>query len=276
MKQKGLPFHKIQGAGNDAIVFFRKDLKRSSRQKPAFLQKMAHRQLGIGTDQFVEVVSLKPLAVQIWNSDGSTAEMCANGTRSFLFLAEQMGWLGKKIPREVPIQVSGKGYRANKIRGGYELCLGRPELGAPEALEVGGFHVPFRPVSTGNPHAVILHGREAGQWQSPSDFSFLRFGPVIETHARFPKRTNVEFVRSWKLEGRKVRARVEAWERGAGATLSCGSGAVAVAAVLRDLTGAEECVVEMNQFELRIRFEGDQAFLSGPCALVAKGEYFSS
>jgi diaminopimelate epimerase len=100
-------------------------------------------------------------------------------------------------------------------------------------------------------------------------------GPKIERHTRFPRRTNVEFVRAWKKEDGICRARVEAWERGAGATLSCGSGAVAVAALLHKLGQGNHFVIAMTDFELRIRFEGEQAFLSGPCALVAEGRYFS-
>jgi diaminopimelate epimerase len=268
---KGLPFYKLQGAGNDLIVFFRKDFK--LRNKAEGLRRMAHRQLGLGTDQFAEVVSRRPLAIQIWNSDGSTAEMCANGSRSFLFLAAKMGWISKTA-KQVELRISGREYSANRLKHGYELGLGVPVVGALEQLAVGGFRIPFTPVTTGNPHAVILHGNVAGAWMEPAGFSYKILGPEIETHRRFPAKTNVEFVRSWKLESGECIARVEAWERGAGATLSCGSGAVAVAAVLRKKTGASFFRIQMTDFELQVRFEGDQAFLSGPCALVASGTYF--
>lgn len=269
----GLPFFKLQGAGNDVIVFFRKDLRRSGAAKAAFLKQMAHRQLGIGTDQFVEVLSLRPLAVQIWNADGSTAEMCANGTRSFLFLAAAEGWIDKKKKR-IEIEVSGRDYSANRITKGYELCLGAAEIGTGERLSVGTGKIPFYPVSTGNPHCVIVCGGAEGEWAVPPEFSYTELGPRIETAPRFPKRTNVEFVRSLQVKNGICMVSVEAWERGAGATLSCGSGAVAVAALLRSLGHGSRFVVKMTSFELRIRFEGDQAFLSGPCALVAKGEYY--
>lgn len=268
---KGLPFYKLQGAGNDLIVFFKKDAP--SRNKPEFLRRMAHRQLGVGTDQFAEILSLKPLSIQIWNSDGSTAEMCANGSRCFLFLAARMGWIAKTA-KQVALKVSGKSYAANRLKHGYELCLGAPVIEPAETLVVEGLRLPFTPVTTGNPHAVILHGANVNEWREPTDFSFLRLGPEIEKHRRFPAKTNVEFVRSWKTEGEECTAVVEAWERGAGATMSCGSGAVAVAAVLRKKLRVNLVRVRMTEFELQVRFEGDQAFLSGPCALVASGTYF--
>ncbi|MGZ3692890.1 MAG: diaminopimelate epimerase [Bdellovibrionota bacterium] len=270
---KGLPFYKLQGAGNDAIVFFKKDLRRNGAKKTAFLRQMAHRQLGIGTDQFVEVLSLKPLSVQIWNGDGSTAEMCANGTRSFLYLAAEQGWVDPK-KQKISIRVSGQNYTANRIKLGYELCLGTPQIGELETLALGKDKIPFHPVSTGNPHAVILCGEGSGYWSPPTDFSYTLHGPQIESAPRFPKKTNVEYVRSVSKMGRDSVVRVEAWERGAGATLSCGSGAVAVAALLRSQGQGNSFKIKMTDFELQVRFEGDQAFLSGPCALVAKGEYY--
>lgn len=271
---KGLPFYKLQGAGNDVVVFFRKHLPRARRAKAAFLRRMAHRQLGIGTDQFVEVISLRPLAVQIWNADGSTAEMCANGTRSFLFLAAAEKWVNARSA-ELSLLVSGKGYHANRLGTGYELCLGKPQIGELESIILGEERIPFRAVSTGNPHAVIFHGAKDGEWKEPLDFSYVAYGPRIETHARFPKKTNVEFVRRLEKIGSRTQVHVQAWERGAGATLSCGSGAVAVAAAVRRLQGGDSFVVKMTDYELQVRFEGDQAFLSGPCALVAKGEYYA-
>lgn len=270
---QGLSFYKLQGAGNDVIVFFRKDLRRTGKAKAEFLRRMAHRQLGIGTDQFVEVISLRPLKTQIWNADGSTAEMCANGTRSFLFLAAAEGWVDAK-ESSIPVWVSGREYSANRIRGGYELCLGAAVIGKLEALSLAGQKIPFYPVSTGNPHCVILCGKGAGKWDASEDFSYTGLGPIIERASRFPNRTNVEFVRKISKKGGFTRVEVEAWERGAGATLSCGSGAVAVAAVLKSLNLGKSFTVCMTSFELQIRFEGDQGFLSGPCALVAKGEYF--
>lgn len=267
----GIPFYKLHGAGNDILVVFAKDLPRNG--KAAFLRRMAHRQLGVGCDQIVEVLSLKELAVQIWNQDGSKAEMCANGSRVFLFLAAEEGWV---LPRAktVPIKISGGHYEGRKVKGGYELCLGVPRVAGFERLSVANESIPYHEANVGNPHAVILCGKGRGEWAVPQDFDFKAFGPRIETHPHFPLKTNVEFVRSWKVKAKKVSALVDVWERGAGPTLSCGSGAVATAAVLRSLSGATEATITMNGFDLQVRFEGDKAYLSGPCTLVAKGQYF--
>lgn len=270
--KQGSRFYKLHGAGNDLLVIDSSELP--LRNKAAFVRRIAHRQLGIGCDQVAEVLSRKPLSIQIWNNDGTRAEMCANGSRTFLFLAARLGWLDPKAKR-VPLRVSGGQYEGQRTSSGnYELGLGAPKVGDAETLLLGKEQIPFRTVTTGNPHAVIwLTG--PGAWAEPRDFDFKTYGPRIEQHWRFPRRTNVEFVRSLRLGGTTATLFVEAWERGAGATLSCGSGAVAVAAVVRLRYPHLRVVkVRMTEFELRIRFEGERAFLSGPCALVAEGMHF--
>ena len=81
--RQGTRFHKLHGAGNDLLVLTSSELPKAN--KAAFIRRIAHRQLGIGCDQIMEVLSKKPLAIQVWNQDGSKAEMCANGSRTFLF-----------------------------------------------------------------------------------------------------------------------------------------------------------------------------------------------
>jgi diaminopimelate epimerase len=270
--RQGTRFFKLHGAGNDLLVVDTEHLPR--KNKAAFVRRLAHRQLGLGCDQLAEVLSRKPLAIQIWNNDGTRAEMCANGSRTFLFLAALQGWLNPEAER-VPLEVSGGKYEGVRTSpGNYELSLGEPEIEPARTLKLGSEKIPYTPVRTGNPHAVVWMAGGEG-WTKPRDFDFRGYGPRIETHSAFPRRTNVEFVRSLRKSGKTAEVFVEAWERGAGATLSCGSGAVAVAAVVRRRNpGIERVKVRMTDFELRIRFEGDRAFLSGPCALVAEGRYF--
>jgi diaminopimelate epimerase len=269
--RQGSRFYKLHGAGNDILVLPTEGMPK--RGKAEFVRKVSHRHLGIGCDQVVEVLSTRPLAIQIWNGDGTQAEMCANGTRCFLFLAAAKGWFSSKL-KEVPLHVSGKPYTAFKGKGGYELCLGEPEIDSLESLSLDRESIPFWPVRTGNPHAVILTTSHKLGWAPPSSFCYREFGAKIEVHARFPKKTNVEFIRTLEQKGNSALVRVEAWERGAGATLSCGTGAVAAAAVVRGLTGVSLVEVAMTLFQLRVRFEGERAFLSGPSALVAEGTYF--
>jgi diaminopimelate epimerase len=268
---KAVPFFKLHGAGNDILVLFAKDLPKVG--KPEAIRQVAHRQLGVGCDQIVEVLSLKPLAVQIWNQDGTKAEMCANGTRVFLFLAAKEGWISPRAIM-VPIEISGQKYQARNTKNGYELCLGVPMLEGLDRLPVENESIPFHEVVVGNPHAVILTGSSRGQWIVPADFDFRYFGPRIEKHARFPSKTNVEFVRKVSKKGKVATVLVDTWERGAGATLSCGSGAVAVGAVIRSLHKVDRINVVMSGFVLQVRFEGEKAFLSGPCTLVAAGNYY--
>lgn len=267
-----LPFYKIHGAGNDLLVFQSKDLRLPAGRKPAFLREMAHRQLGVGADQIIEVLARDPLSIQIWNQDGSKAEMCANGGRAFLFLAQREGWIGNE-PR-VPITISGLACEGIRVSGGYELGLGEPKVLGEKVLSVFGSKIPYWDVSVGNPHAVILATGAKGHWRPPKNFSFHVYGPAIEVHKAFPKKTNVEFVRAVRQRGSVAEAEVEVWERGAGPTLSCGSGAVAVARVLREILGVKKARILMNGFALVVRFEGRGAFLSGPAAVKAKGVYF--
>jgi len=271
--KQGSRFYKLHGAGNDILVVHSKDMP--TRSKAEFVKGISHRQLGIGCDQLVEVSSTKPLECQIWNGNGTKSEMCANGTRVLLYLAAKLKWFSPSA-KEISLKVSGKKYEALKVKDGYELCLGEPEIGSLEALELDSQRILFWPVRTGNPHAVILTTNHKLAWTPPADFSYKVTGPQIETHARFPQKTNVEFIRSLSQKGSRAAALVEVWERGAGATMSCGSGAVASASVVHGLTGAELVEIQMTNFKLQVRFEGERAFLSGPSALVAEGMYFPS
>lgn len=267
-----LPFYKIHGAGNDLLVFQSKDLPLSTKAKAAFLRVMAHRRLGVGADQLVEVLSLKPPAIQIWNQDGSRAEMCANGGRSFLALAEREGWIRKQ--KRVSLVISGRPCVGLRGKHGFELGLDEPEIRGRSVLSVLGEKISYWNVSVGNPHAVIFATGGKGNWRPPKEFSHLVYGPLIESHKAFPRKTNVEFVRAIRTRGDEAEARVEVWERGSGPTLSCGSGAVAVARVLREILGVKKARILMNGFALLVRFEAGGAYLGGPVALKAKGVYF--
>jgi diaminopimelate epimerase len=175
----------------------------------------------------------------IWNSDGSTAEMSGNGTR----IAAR--WLMEEAGRDrVRVRVAGREVAAHLLADGQvEQELGEVEVGAEEELE----GIRFTPVSVGNPHAVVVG--------DPGDVG--RIGPLLETHPRFPERTNVQVARV-DAPGR-LTARV--WERGVGETGSSGTSAVAVAAVLR---GDGTADVTFPGGTLRVRLEGGRAWLTGP------------
>ncbi|HZU20994.1 MAG TPA: diaminopimelate epimerase [Gaiellaceae bacterium] len=195
-------------------------------------------------DGIVEVCSAGDdwVEVAIWNPDGSRAEMSGNGTRiAARWLAEQTG------AREVEVRVGPREVRARMLDGALvEQDLGEVRVGAPEVAA----GVRFVPVDVGNPHAVV----EADPRELP------RIGPLLETHERFPARTNVQVARRASAE--EIEARV--WERGVGETASSGTSAVAVAAAL----GLRPATVRFPGGPLRVRFEGRRAYLSGPAARV--------
>jgi len=196
------------------------------------------------TDGVLEVVSVDgaEAEIAIWNPDGSQAELSGNGTR----IAAR--WLADRIGAdEVRIRV-GNRLTAARIKGDLiEQELGPVEVGPPERLE----GVDFVPVSVGNPHAVAEG--------DPAEIE--RVGPLLETHPRFPGRTNVQVARR---EGAgRLAARI--WERGVGETSSSGTSAVAVAAALG---GEGETEVSFPGGVLRVRIENGQAYLTGPAERV--------
>jgi diaminopimelate epimerase len=176
--------------------------------------------------------------IAIWNPDGSRAEMSGNGTRiAARWLAEQTG------AQAVTVAVGPREVRATMLEGDLvEQDMGDVLVGDPE--DVAGHRVV--PVDVGNPHAVV----DGDPDRLPA------IGPLLETHERFPRRTNVQVAR--RAGDGVIEARV--WERGAGETASSGTSAVAVAAAF----GCEDVTVSFPGGQLRVRFEGRRAFLTGP------------
>jgi diaminopimelate epimerase len=196
-------------------------------------------------DGILEVLSADgPLAeIVIWNSDGSTAEMSGNGTRiAASWLADRSG------AGEVRIRVGPREVVACVLPNGeIEQDLGPVEV--YERERVAGLDVVA--VSVGNPHAVVVG--------DPDDLPLI--GPLLETHPRYPERTNVQVAR---VDGPgRVTARV--WERGVGETSSSGTSAVAVAAATH---GEGEVVVSFPGGDLQVRIEDGRAHLTGPVERV--------
>ena len=187
-------------------------------------------------EDFVEVV--------IWNPDGSTAEMSGNGTRiAARLLAERSG------AEHVRVRVGEREVSARMLGGAdVEQDLGPVQVGARERVE----DIELVRVSVGNPHAVV----EA----DPAELD--RIGPLLETHERFPERTNVQVVRVERPG--EVTARV--WERGVGETAASGTSAVAVAAATH---GDGEVLVHFPGGDLRVRLEDGRAYLTGPAQRVS-------
>lgn len=200
--------------------------------------------LAPGTDGVLEVLRRgeRDVEIVIWNPDGSRAELSGNGTRI------AATWLARESSAdEILVRVGAREVQARVLADGrIEQDLGAVEVGAPEVVD--GIEV--TPVSVGNPHAVVIG--------DPNEIT--RVGPALETHPRFPDRTNVQVARV-DAPGR-VTARV--WERGVGETQASGTSAVAVAAATH---GSGVVVVVFPGGELTVRLQDGRAWLIGPPAV---------
>ena len=211
------------------------------RDDTASLDARLARELARDSDGVLEVLATgeDKLEIVVWNPDGSVAELSGNGTRiAAAWLAARTG------ARKVDVRVGDRVVVARILADGeIEQELGPVEVGPAETVE----GITFVPVSVGNPHAVVKGG--------PAEIE--RIGPLLETHVRFPQRTNVQVVHV-DAPG-EVTARV--WERGVGETTASGTGAVAVAAA----THAEgDVLVHFPGGDLKVRLEGGRAYLTGP------------
>jgi diaminopimelate epimerase len=179
------------------------------------------------------------VAIAIVNPDGSRAEMSGNGTRiAGAWLMSRTGSAQARVhvgPRTVEVRRTDDGL--------YESELGPVEVGAPEVVD----GVELTPVSVGNPHAVVVGDPDR----------IAELGPRLETHSRFPERTNVQVARMERTG--EVTARV--WERGVGETTASGTSAVAVAAATH---GDGDVLVHFPGGDLRVRLAAGRAWLTGP------------
>jgi diaminopimelate epimerase len=231
-------FSRWRAAGNEYLL-----VERAELGEPLTSERV--RAQVAGADGILEVVSAAgdEAEIVIWNADGSTAEMSGNGTRiAARWLAERTG------AGEVRIRVGPREVVARALPGGeIEQDLGPVEV--YERERVAGLEVVA--VSVGNPHAVVVG--------DPDDLPLI--GPLLETHPRYPARTNVQVAR---VEGPgRVTARV--WERGVGETASSGTSAVAVAAATH---GDGDVVVSFPGGDLRVRIDAGRALLTGPVERV--------
>lgn len=265
-------FLKMHGLGNDFVVFDAR--KRALALSPMQARAIADRRLGVGCDQ---VIVIRPGAgmdadMQIFNSDGGEVESCGNAARCVARLL--MDESGKS---EVRISTKGGPLVCTDAGGGNVTV----DMGAPQfdwdkiplsravdtnrfALDVEGREFAAAAVSVGNPHCVLfVDDAESGE--------VFRLGPVIERNDMFPNRVNAEFVTA--ISPTKLRMRV--WERGAGVTLACGTGAcaVAVAAARRGIAERKvDVVLDGGTLHIEWRESDDHILMTGPATLVFRGE----
>jgi len=273
-----LPFTKMHGAGNDFVVL--DGLREELPPLEPLARRLGDRHLGIGFDQLLVVRPSKSadFRMEIYNADGSQVEMCANGIRCFFQYLREAGHTRadelrvETLSGVVTPRFAGPG-RVTVDMGPPILApakiptrLGDPASPGPVLdvpLGVDGRELLVSSVSMGNPHCVI---QVDDVDTAPVDL----LGPRIERHDAFPNRVNVEFV---EVLGRS-HVRQRTWERGAGETLACGSGACAtvVAGVLRGALDAR-VRVELRGGDLDIAWDGGAAsvFMTGPAATVFTG-----
>lgn len=256
------PFVKMHGAGNDFVIF---DARTADVPlDPATVRRLADRHRGIGCDQLfrLEPSSRADLFLRIWNPDGRESGACGNGTRCVAVLT------GARTIETLAGVLEVVGGEAHMVAMGVPR-LAWEEVPLAYAMDTSDMPVAWgelaRPValSMGNPHAVFFVTDTAG-------VPLETLGPQIEGDPLFPERVNVEVV---EVLGR-ARLRVRVWERGAGLTLACGSGACAafVAARRKGLIGPS-ARVEMPGGVLEVAERSDgQILMGGPVDLVFRGE----
>jgi diaminopimelate epimerase len=269
-------FTKMHALGNDFIVI---DSRGPGLKEPESLaRRLCRRRFGIGADQMLVLedpssADTADFRMHVYNADGSEVEMCGNGIRCIAKYVWDRG-LAEKDTLE--IETLAGIIRPGKAEGGMvKVDMGEPVLEGrqipvgldgrvmdyPLEAENRTFHITC--VSMGNPHAVIFT-------DNLDELPVERYGPIIENHGFFPNRTNVEFI---EVKGPEdIRMRV--WERGAGETMACGTGASAsaVASSLKGLTG-RKVTVHLAGGDLFIEWAGDNhVYMTGPATEVFEGE----
>lgn len=282
-------FTKMEGTGNDFIMIEAGNDELSWSQMAV---AMCDRHLGIGADGILvaQPSQTADIKMRMFNPDGSEAEMCGNGIRCFAkyALSKDGATAGRdslSVETKAGIKTIGATYDAGKLSS-IRVNMGKPifspskipvvvqnsKSGArysPPVIDfpvaVGKRKLLMTFVSMGNPHAIAFVKDKV------ETFPLEDVGPRIERHEMFPKRINFEIANV--ISQKRVRARV--WERGAGATLSCGTGAcaVAVAAILHGYTDTS-VEIEVPGGTLEIEWNGkDEVYLKGPANFVFKGEW---
>ncbi|HVP09063.1 MAG TPA: diaminopimelate epimerase [Burkholderiales bacterium] len=258
-------FTKMEGAGNDFVVL--DFTKRAFSLSPEKIRKLSDRHFGVGADQILVVENARQPGLdfryRIFNADGGEVEQCGNGARCFVKFVHAKG-LTKK--REIRVETLG-GVIAPRLEDDGEVSV---EMGPPsienlhEELLVAGQPVHVAVLSMGNPHAVQL---VADVERAPVTAQ----GPLLERHPRFPNRVNAGYLQV--LDRHTAALRV--WERGAGETLACGTGACAavVAGISRKLLDSP-VAVRTRGGTLTIAWAGgdNAVWMKGPAKTVFEGE----
>jgi diaminopimelate epimerase len=271
----------MHGAGND-YVYVEGFTQPVPADPAALARRIAHRRLGVGGDGLILIVpsAVADVRMQMFNADGSQAEMCGNGIRCVAKYAYDHGLCRREELRIetgagiLPVRLEVADGRVHRVR----VDMGTPSLEAAripttlpgdpvveQEMVVAGQPLRVTCVSMGNPHCVVFVPELSDQW-------VLGLGPHIEHDAHFPARVNVEFVEV--LSPTEVRQRT--WERGSGETWACGTGAsaVCVAGVLTQRT-VRRVLVHLLGGDLELVWDerDNHVYMTGPAEEVFAGEW---
>ena len=270
-----IKFSKWHGAGNDFVLIdeFEQEVV-SEKQKPELARRICDRHLGIGADGvlFLQRTSNADARMAMYNPDGSGPTMCGNGIRCLAAYAHSNGY----VPKTARIDSAGAGIKELRIEdnmvtvdmgtvsfGPEDIPVENPKEFVEQELEVLGRKFTATAASIGNPH-LLIEAEELGE----IDQELEKLGPALENHRIFPKRINVHFA---KVLDRN-RIRIITWERGAGRTLACGTGATTSVAILSRLGRVETpCRVQVPGGELEISRKGGNWLMKGEAVEVFRG-----
>ena len=264
-----IPFIKMHGLGNDFIIF--DNIDNSIIHDVNFISKISNRRLGIGCDQVMIIENTdnpENFNVKMYNSDGSETGACGNGTRC---VADYL--MKKNNLNSLTIKSISNDLLCNKTHNLVTVNMGTPKFGwneIPLSKEQDTQNVKLDEfkafcLSMGNPHAVIF----MSNLEELENLKLKSIGPRLEKHASFPEYANIEFASV--LEDKSLRVRV--WERGAGMTSACGSGACAtlVAASILNKSAKENKIV-LDGGDLIIKWlDNGSVTLSGDTEKVFEG-----
>ena len=276
-----MDFVKMHGLGNDFV--FIEDKTGQDKDYTALARAMCNRHTGIGADGLIVIVDSRvaDVRMRIINSDGSEAEMCGNGIRCFAKYVYDSGIIEKKqFTVETPAGIMepeitvGADNKAELIT----INLGRPSFNRSEFpmegtagrvlnedLCVDGENWKITSLLMGVPHTVTYV-------DDVDSVDIEKIGPLFEKHEAFPKHTNINFAQ--QMDDRTVKVRT--WERGAGATLACGTGScsVAVASFLNGRTGREvDIQLPLGTLHIEYREEDGNVYMTGPAAVSFTGTW---
>lgn len=258
-----IPFIKAHGTGNDFLVV-RELAEITEAQLAELARAICDRTRGVGADGLI--VFTGPARIRLFNSDGSEAEFSGNGTRCAAAVLIAEDGAGPALSIETlagPKQLRLLERDENRFR--LEMQMGRPthspgEVGYLLETSMGRWAVTI--LDVGNPQCAVV--------VDDLDFNWRELGREMESHPRFPRRTNVSFVRV--VDRHTIEARF--YERGAGPTLSSGTGSMG-AVVAAILNGRVESPVRVitQAGDLDLEWDGEEVMLQGPAEITARGEY---